>query len=97
MTTPGTRLVWRAADAVARTPAAVVEPCGRCGQPSLVDRLATPDPAGTVLPLVCVPCALADPEMRDDVLRTWKASAVLANALPPAFSRKGSEMGPLPP
>jgi hypothetical protein len=84
------RLCWRAADRLAPpTPAAVVEACGRCGEPVLVDRVATPDPPGAPLPLLCVPCAYADPELRENVIRTWKAARRLASALPPASRPSG--------
>lgn len=89
--TPGgerARLVWRVADEPSRrTPAAIVEACSRCSQPVFVDRVITPDPPGEQLVLVCVPCALADPEERDQVLRIWEAQQRLMSVLPPAGLR----------
>jgi hypothetical protein len=83
-----TRLVWRVADETAPRPkGVVVEPCGRCSQPSLVDRVTTPDPPGPPSALVCVPCALADPEMRDQVLRMHAAQRRLLSVLPSAYTR----------
>lgn len=78
--TPGkdrARLVWRVADEPSqKTPTAIVEACSRCSQQVFVDRVITPDPPGERLALVCVPCALADPEGRDQVLRIWEAQAM---------------------
>ena len=82
-------LVWRLGDGLAlRTPHAVVERCGRCSQPVLVDRVADPDPAGESLTLVCVPCALADPETREQALRIHAAVRRLASVLPSAYDRR---------
>lgn len=83
------RLVVRVADAVpgARTPSAVVEACAVCLRPVYVDRVATPDPPGEVLTLVCTMCAMENPDTRPQVITMMKAMLRLGSVLPPA--RKG--------
>jgi len=84
-----TRIVWRVGDGPSlHGPASVVETCGRCSHPVYVDRVVTPDPPGCRVTLVCVPCGLADPLMRDAVLRMWKATRRLAMTLPAYSPRR---------
>lgn len=83
------RVVWRVGDELTPIPAtAVVETCSRCRHPVYVDRVITPDPPGCRAVLVCVPCGLADPEMRDWVLRMHAAQRRLTSVLPPAYARR---------
>lgn len=82
------RLVWRAAAAAARTPWTVTGTCSKCSQQVLVDRVTTPDPPGKRLPLICVPCALADPGKREDVIKTWAAARLFEHLLFPETELK---------
>lgn len=68
------RFVWRVADMlVPVTPGLAVTACARCGQPVYVD---TTQPAGRVFrhaELVCVPCALADDDLRPEIQKAYRA------------------------
>lgn len=61
----GLRLVWRvAAMQVPAYPGLVIRACSRCGQPVYVDTgQAVPAEMADAV-LVCVPCGLADPDLR---------------------------------
>lgn len=83
------RLVICVADAApwACTPTAVIEACAVCLRPAYVDRVTTPDPPGEALALVCVACALENPETRPQAIRMMTAAERLGSFLPPAAGR----------
>lgn len=79
------RLVVRVADMhVPPTPGAVIDVCAVCYRAVYVDRVATPDPPGETLTLVCTACGLEDPGTRGQVLGMMAVVARFGNALPPA-------------
>lgn len=79
------RLVVRTADMRdVPGPGTVVEACAVCLRPVYVDRVATPDPPGESLALVCTVCALESPDTRPQVLRLLTAALRLGSVLPPA-------------
>jgi hypothetical protein len=67
------RFVWRVADMlVPVTPGLAVTACSRCRQPVYID---TSQPAGRVFrhaELVCVPCALADVDLRPEIQQMYR-------------------------
>lgn len=82
------RLVVRVADMrAAPTPGAITDACAVCYRTVYVDRVATPDPPGEVLTLVCTVCAMENPETRPQAVSMMTASLRLAAVLPPAERR----------
>jgi hypothetical protein len=77
------RLVVRVADGLP-SPTSVIEACAVCREPVYVDRVATPDPPGEKLTLVCTVCSLENPDTRPQVLGMMTAALRLGSALPPA-------------
>lgn len=75
------RLVWRTADMLMPPwPGLRRDACGRCRMPVYVDTGQPTPTAFADATLVCVPCALADPDLRLHVEKTWKAARA-ANSL----------------
>lgn len=84
------RLVVRVSEMRAEpTPGAIIEACAVCYRAVYVDRVATPDPPGDALTLVCTACAMENPDTRPQVLRMMTTALRLGNVLPPA-SRPGT-------
>lgn len=79
----GVRLVWRVADMqVPAWPGLAVRECSRCGQPVYLDTTQAVPPGLSGAVLVCVPCGLADKDMRPwivSVHREVRAAALWAD------------------
>ena len=73
---PGTgdvRLVCRVADAVAGPePGSVIRACSRCRLPVWFCEAQVIPQHLAGLPLVCVPCGLADDELRPEIIKIYR-------------------------
>lgn len=79
------RLVVRVAEMHGQPlPGTTVEACAVCQHAVFVDRVNSPDPRGLALPLVCIECAMEDPDGRRQVLNMMAAVARFGAVLPPA-------------
>lgn len=75
------RVAWRVADMlVPPWPGLTVRVCSRCAQQVYVDTTQPTPAAFKDAVLVCVPCGFADPELRPELLETYK-KARAANSI----------------